>query len=64
MKTKPERIEMLNDCIEKIKKLALSYKPGSPQWSLINLSLSIITSVHYLEHTEISDQSMGIKNND
>jgi hypothetical protein len=63
---KQHRIEMLSDCINKIKEVSTLYTMASPGWTLIHAAWGHINSLHYLEsETNFDEKTLGvIFNND
>lgn len=67
MKTllKEERIEMLDETINKIKEVSMLYTKASPGWTLIQASWGHINSLRHLEaETNFDEKTLGVRFNE
>jgi hypothetical protein len=59
---KEERIEMLDDTINKIKEVSMVYTKASPGWTLIQAAWEHINALRHLEsEINFDEQTLGVR---
>lgn len=60
---KEKRIEMLKECMKKIKEVQDCYLGAHSGWVLLQAAYGHVTSLHHLEaETQFDEETLGVKN--